>query len=373
MQRAHVYIRTPALSYPVVVGTRLSSELPALLDEAGFPPHVALITSAPPAALHAGSIEQAVQRSGRSVTRILIPDGEAAKSTESYLAALGGLTKVGSPDGTGILALGGGAVSDLAGFVAGTYRRGIPYAIIPTTLLAQVDSSIGGKVAVNLSEGKNLLGLFYHPRLVLSDVTLLSSLPARQLASGMAEVIKYGLIADAGLADDLERDADRILAKDADALASVVSRCVAIKAEVVGEDPYDDVAGSGRRAILNFGHTIGHAIEAACGYENLLHGEAIAIGMLAAVEISHRLGIVPRDITGRVKAALDRYSLPTRIDASMGCSIESIIHHMKFDKKFRDGVHRFVVLERIGSARLDARVGPELIREVLADRGAPRG
>jgi 3-dehydroquinate synthase len=259
-----------------------------------------------------------------------------------------------------VAALGGGVVGDLAGFVAATYLRGIEFVQVPTTLLAQVDSSVGGKVGVNLKSGKNLVGSFYQPRLVLCDLDTLRTLPERELKAGLSEVIKYGIIHDATFFRRLERDLEKLLAGDANTLGPVIARCCAIKAEVVGQDEKE----SGLRAILNFGHTIGHAIEAVSGYGKYLHGEAIAIGQVAAARLSAALLGMPETEVERVRSLFERAGLPTRIrlnEAAHGRLIEA----MRLDKKVSGGEVRFVLAERIGRVRPGQKVPEELVRKVL--------
>ncbi|RME91070.1 MAG: 3-dehydroquinate synthase, partial [Verrucomicrobia bacterium] len=259
-----------------------------------------------------------------------------------------------------VVALGGGVVGDLAGFIAATYLRGIPFVQVPTSLLAQVDSSVGGKVGVNLPAGKNLVGAFYQPRLVLCDLDTLDTLPERELRAGLAEVIKYGIIWDAALFRRLERDLEKLLRREEGPMASVVARCCRIKADVVAQDEKE----SGLRAILNFGHTVGHALENISGYGRYLHGEAIAIGQVAAARMSARLlGLPARDVE-RIRALLERAGLPVRVRLSPA-RLEKLFEAMRLDKKVSGGEVKFVLADAIGRVRFGVKAPPEVIREAL--------
>jgi 3-dehydroquinate synthetase len=256
------------------------------------------------------------------------------------------------------VALGGGMVGDLAGFVAATYLRGMPVVQAPTSLLAMVDASIGGKVAVNHREGKNLIGAFHQPRLVLADVSALKTLPKRELTSGWAEVIKHALIMDGGLLRTLEEDAERLLKLEPDATASVVSRAMALKAQVVSEDERET---TGRRTILNYGHTVGHGLEAASRYEALL-------GMIAAAAIGRRLGVTPPALASRQDALLERLGLPSRV---RGIDPEDVLRAIALDKKTSDGSVRWVLLEDVGQPVLRADVPLALVRQVIEEMLEP--
>jgi len=257
-----------------------------------------------------------------------------------------------------VLALGGGVVGDLAGYAAATYLRGIAYAQVPTTLLAQVDSSTGGKVGVNLPRGKNLVGAFHQPRVVLADVACLRSLPLRQVRAGLAEVVKYGVIADAELFAWLEDHAEPLLAVDEEVLADAVAASCRIKARIVEADERE----SGERAVLNFGHTVGHAIEAATGYGRYLHGEAVALGMLVAAHLSVRLGLCSRAVPERLGRLLGRLGLPTRA----GLCIKDIDTSMSYDKKVKRDINYFVLTKDIGSATVTRVLDRNALREALA-------
>jgi 3-dehydroquinate synthase len=259
-----------------------------------------------------------------------------------------------------IVALGGGVVGDLAGFVAATYLRGIPFVQVPTTLLAQVDSSVGGKVGVNLKAGKNLVGAFHQPRLVLCDLDTLDTLGDREYRAGFAEVIKYGIISDAALFEQLEYEIPRLLKKDPESLGSVVARCCEIKADVVGQDETE----SGLRAILNFGHTIGHALEAISGYGKYLHGEAISIGQVAAARVSHEALGLPEEDVKRIKRLFERAQLPTQVRFTRA-QLDKLFIAMKLDKKVSGGEIKFVLAKKIGQVEFGQKVSLSLIEEIL--------
>jgi 3-dehydroquinate synthase len=260
-----------------------------------------------------------------------------------------------------IVALGGGVVGDLAGFVAATYLRGIPFVQAPTSLLAQVDSSVGGKTGVNLRAGKNLVGAFYQPRLVLCDLDTLKTLPKREYVSGLAEVIKYGIICDAVLFAQLERNLPKLLKRDVATLRDVVARCCEIKADVVGQDETE----TGLRAILNFGHTIGHAIENSSGYGKFLHGEAIAIGQVAAAKLSHKILGLPSAEVERVEKLFVSAGLPAKIKLNPA-QRKKLFAAMKLDKKVSAGEIKFVLAKKIGKVAWGQQVSTEMIEAALA-------
>jgi 3-dehydroquinate synthase len=304
---------------------------------------------------------------GRSLSKvgfdpvlITMPAGETAKSLKSVHVCYDQLAARRLERKSFIVALGGGVVGDLAGFVAATYLRGVAFVQVPTTLLAQVDSSVGGKVGVNLKAGKNLVGAFYQPRLVLCDLDTLKTLPAREYRAGLAEVIKYGIIYDAALFGRLERDLPKLLKREPKTLSAVVARCCEIKAEVVSQDETE----SGLRAILNFGHTIGHALEAISSYGRYLHGEAISLGQVAAVEISsHVLGL-PASDAERIRDLCRRAGLPTQVSLD-AAQRKKLFFAMRLDKKVSGGEIKFVLAERIGKVRRGQRVSDQLIHRAF--------
>jgi 3-dehydroquinate synthase len=310
--------------------------------------------------LFAAPALRALTASGFDPFLVTVPAGETTKTLRSVQACCDQLAARRLERQSFIVALGGGVVGDLAGFVAATYLRGLAFVQVPTTLLAQVDSSVGGKVGVNLRAGKNLVGAFYQPRLVLCDLQTLRTLPDREFRAGLAEVIKYGIIRDGALFRRLERDLEALLGKELTALAAVVARCCQIKAEVVGQDETE----SGLRAILNFGHTVGHAIEATSGYGNYLHGEAIAVGQVAAAWLSASVGGLAGAEVDRIENLLARAGLPVRIPLP-AAQRARVLTAMRLDKKVRGGELRFVLADRIGHARWGREVPMNLIVQVL--------
>ena len=287
-----------------------------------------------------------------------IGDGEAFKTLDTYAALMEQLIAGGHNRTTAIIGLGGGVIGDVAGFVAATYQRGVAFIQVPTTLLALVDSSVGGKTAVNHSRGKNLIGAFYQPRCVIADIGTLQTLPPRELRAGIAEVIKYGVIYDADFFHWLGGNLERLLALDADALIHAVAESCRIKAAVVQADERE----TGLRAILNFGHTFGHALEALTGYEQLLHGEAVAIGMVMAADLSSRWGKLPRDDARRIKDLIARAGLPV---TPPPVAADAMLETMGMDKKVVDGRIRLVLTDGIGSAALTDQAPEDAIRTTL--------
>ncbi|MFP4541377.1 MAG: 3-dehydroquinate synthase, partial [Opitutales bacterium] len=324
-------------------------------------PHAVLVDEAV-AAAQAPWLEDALG----GVPRRLIPSGEGSKCLAELERCLDFLAAERVDRGGVVFAVGGGVTGDLAGYAAACYLRGIPFFQVPTTLLAMVDSSVGGKTGVNLPAGKNLVGAFHQPQAVFADVDLLGSLPAREFAAGMAEVIKHGLLADAALFAQLEGLAEP-LHPGHEALPAIVRRNCAIKAAVVQADETEQAA-SGGRALLNLGHTFGHAIEAVAGYGTYLHGEAVAIGLVLATRLSVELGQVEADLVGRVEALLGRYGLPTALRAPI--ATEALLAAMARDKKVRAGQLKFVALEALGRAVTVPAVETTLVSRLWRDAGA---
>ncbi len=299
---------------------------------------------------------------GFQVTTHILPDGEEFKNLEVLDSIFDALLRVPCDRSTTMIALGGGVVGDITGFAAACYQRGVPFIQIPTTLLAQVDSSVGGKTAVNHPRGKNMIGAFYQPRCVIADLTTLNTLDDRQLSAGLAEVIKYGLIRDLEFFSWLEKNIDRLCQRDPDALAEAIRRSCSCKAEIVAEDELE----GGIRALLNLGHTFGHAIEAGMGYGNWLHGEAVATGMLMAADLSCRSGWIRRADVTRIAELLKRAGLPVIPPAEL--DVERYLKLMMVDKKVHKGHIRLVLLKSIGNAFVSDDYDPELLRETLASR-----
>ncbi|HZL79724.1 MAG TPA: 3-dehydroquinate synthase [Candidatus Limnocylindrales bacterium] len=350
-------------SYAIKVGggllLRLGAECVNL--EPNLDQRCAIITDPNVGEKFAKIVFDSLHRSGYLPVLITVPAGEKSKRIAVVERCYDQLAAHRLERKSFIVALGGGVVGDLAGFAAATYLRGIPFVQVPTTLLAQVDSSVGGKTGVNLRAGKNLVGAFYQPQLVLCDLDALKTLPKREYVSGLAEVIKYGVIYDAILFARLERNLPKLLQRDAATLAAVVARCCEIKAEVVGQDETE----SGLRAILNFGHTIGHAIENSSGYGKFLHGEAIAIGQVAAAKLSQKILGLPSGDVARIEKLFARVGLPvkTRLNATQR---KKLFAAMKLDKKVSSGEVKFVLAEKIGRVSWGRNVSAELIESVLA-------
>lgn len=350
-------------SYSILIGNDLLAKLGNECKSLQLGSRCAIISDRRVAPLYAKGALKSLKNAGFDPVLITVPAGETAKSLKTVQTCYDQLAKHRLERKSFIVALGGGVVGDLAGFVAATYLRGIAFAQVPTTLLAQVDSSVGGKVGVNLKAGKNLVGAFYQPKLVLCDLDTLETLPPREFRAGLAEVIKYGIIYDAKLFARLERDLGKIVARDSTTLTEVVARCCEIKADVVGQDETE----SGLRAILNFGHTIGHAIEAISGYGKFLHGEAISIGQVAAAKLSARLLGLPQNDVERIQNIFERAGLPTKIKLS-AAQLEKLFAAMKLDKKVSGGEIKFVLAERIGSVKWGQRVPDTLVKEVLQSK-----
>ncbi|HEU6449174.1 MAG TPA: 3-dehydroquinate synthase [Verrucomicrobiae bacterium] len=320
----------------------------------------AIITDTNVGKKYAECAYESLVKTGFEPVLMTIPAGEKAKSLKCVQHCYDQLASHRLERKSFIVALGGGVVGDLAGFVAATYLRGIPFVQIPTTLLAQVDSSVGGKTGVNLRAGKNLVGAFYQPRLVLCDLETLNTLPEREYRSGLAEVIKYGIIYDADLFARIESALPKLLKREGNVLAPVIARCCEIKAEVVSLDETE----SGPRAILNFGHTIGHAIENSIGYGKYLHGEAISIGQVAAAKLSREILGLPQYDVDRIEGLFQRAGLPTRIKLNSSRR-EKLFSAMMLDKKVCAGEIKFVLARKIGEVEFGQKVPASLIEQVL--------
>ncbi len=346
-------------SYPIIVGDGLLPLLPDFLRKLNLGPDAVVITNPLVKQLHGRALLAALSKGRFSVKFFEVEDSERSKSAAVAFDLVGRMAEYAADKKPVIIAFGGGVVGDLAGFVAAVYKRGVPFVQVPTTLLAQVDSSIGGKVAVDLPQGKNLAGAFYQPKLVLADTAFLSTLSSRQLRYGLAEVIKYGIIKDAKLFAFLERHHAGLVNGDLEALTHVVLASAAIKARVVERDEKDT---KGQRTILNFGHTLGHAVEAACGYENYYHGEAVALGMRAACAISCQMKLMKPLDAARVETLLDAVGLP---DAIEGVPQTAILKAMTFDKKFLGRQNRFVLCQTIGKVLVKESVPVATIKKAL--------
>ncbi|QIL81616.1 3-dehydroquinate synthase [Diaphorobacter sp. HDW4A] len=320
-----------------------------------------IVTNETVAPLYVSKLQSALQGQYRAVHTVILPDGEEYKTWQTLQKIFDALLENGADRKAVLFALGGGVIGDMTGFAAASYMRGVPFVQVPTTLLAQVDSSVGGKTAINHPLGKNMIGAFYQPQWVVCDLDTLDTLPARELAAGVGEIIKYGPIYDMEFFSWLESNMDALLQRDRSALAHAVKRSCEIKAWVVGQDERE----SGLRAILNFGHTFGHAIEAGMGYGKWLHGEGVAAGMVMAAELSKRLGMVDEAFVRRLRALIERAGLPVRgprIDADDNAG--RYLQLMRIDKKSEAGEIRFVLIDGPGKAIM--RPAPDaLVREVI--------
>jgi 3-dehydroquinate synthase len=307
---------------------------------------------------YARPIELGLKASGVETDILALQAGETLKSLATAGRVHQQMARFGMDRKSTLFAVGGGVITDLGGFVASTYMRGIQVRLFPTTLLGQVDAAIGGKTGVNLPQGKNLVGTFYQPALVCCDSTVLKTLPSREYVSGLGEVVKYGMIRDAALFEYIERNVAGIQKRDPEVLDEIVHRCVAIKADVVGRDEKE----SGERAILNYGHTIGHALEAAGGYKSLHHGEAVSIGMEAEAILSMELGIAPLEVLAAQNRLLKLCGLPTRVKKM---AEKKVLAALKLDKKNVSGKTRFVLPEAVGKVRWGVEVPPDMIAAAL--------
>jgi shikimate kinase/3-dehydroquinate synthase len=329
-------------SYPITIGHNL-------LDDASlFLPHipgnnVAIVTNDVVGPLYAEGVSRLLTQAGKKVTTIVLPDGEEQKSWQNLMTVFDTLLANKFDRKTTLIALGGGVIGDMTGFAASAYMRGIPFIQIPTTLLSQVDSSVGGKTGINHPLGKNMIGAFYQPQAVIADTATLMTLPARELASGIAEVIKYGVSIDVPFFEWLENNVDRLVAKDSDALAYAIQRSCEIKADIVAKDERE----GGLRAILNFGHTFGHAIEAGLGYGQWLHGEAVACGMVMAAEMSHRLDYIDVPTKERITALIAAANLPV-VAPDLGH--DRWLELMEVDKKNEGGKIKFILVKPLGTS-----------------------
>lgn len=353
-----VDVRLGQRSYSIEIGTGLLAEIGRRLKRCGPLTHAVVITDE-----HVLPYGQRVQQSLMDAAvrsdLLRVPAGEPSKSVAEAERLWQQLLAVGTDRKSVVVAVGGGVVGDLAGFIAASYARGLRFCQVPTTLLAQVDSSVGGKVGINLPHAKNMVGAFWQPTYVLIDTQVMQTLPDREYRSGLAEVVKYGVIMDAEFFDDLERQVPALCTRQADVLRQVVARCCRLKADVVEADECET---TGRRAVLNFGHTFAHALEATTGYGRLLHGEAVSIGMVCAARLAVRLGRIDATLTDRLQRLLEALDLPTRLPA---VDPAVLLPSMQSDKKVEHGRLRFVLPGRLGHVELVPDVDASLILEVL--------
>jgi 3-dehydroquinate synthase len=345
-------------SYPIHIGRALLSQ-PELVLAHLAQRKVAVVTNPLIGELYLERFAAGLQAQGVTVVPVVVPEGESHKNWETLNRIFDRLLSERCERKTTLVALGGGVVGDLTGFAAAAYLRGVPYIQVPTTLLAQVDSSVGGKTGINHPLGKNMIGAFYQPRLVLADTETLNTLPDRELSAGLAEVIKYGLVRDAAFLAWLEANMSRLLARDGPALAHAIGRSCEIKAQIVGEDERE----TGVRALLNLGHTFGHAIETGLGFGTWLHGEAVAAGSMLAAQLSQRMGLLSEPDVGRIAALFEKARLPTR---APDLGIARYLELMGLDKKVEQGRLRLVLLERIGSAFVTSDFPQPSLESVLS-------
>jgi 3-dehydroquinate synthase len=353
-------------SYPILVGHNILDQLAVALAELDFPHQIAIITNDTVNPLYAGQVRDALTEYASSVDVISIPDGENYKTLSTLEAVFTELIEKGIDRSCGLLALGGGVVGDLAGFAAASYLRGVPFVQIPTTLLAQVDSSVGGKTAVNHALGKNLIGAFYQPQLVLIDVALLSTLPERELRSGLAEVVKYGIIKDLDFFNWLEKNVDQLISLQPESLIHAIMKSCQIKANIVETDEKE----SSLRAILNYGHTFGHAVEQLTGYGAFRHGEAVAIGMLVAARVSLNEGLCQAEDVARIDNILRSIGLPVDIPPF---PLEDYLEAMARDKKVHHGTLRYVLNCGLGDCQIRDIESPKTVFSRIFQTSAEKG
>jgi len=350
-------------SYPICIGKGLLGEAGKMLSGMRLAQGCYIITNKKIKSIHGRTLQRSLVSAGMAVKFCTVADSEKSKSHATWIKVLKDLASFDKGKGVIVIALGGGVVGDLSGFVAATYRRGVPFVQIPTTLLAQVDSAIGGKVAIDIECAKNLVGAFYQPRLVLSDISTLRTLPRREIRNALAEIIKYGIILDRRLFSYLEKNMDKVLKLDGNCLEHLVSTCSKLKAEVVSIDEYE---GLGYRSILNFGHTVGHAAETAISYgRSLSHGEAIAVGMLCAFDIALALNMTNKDIAQRTARLIQRAGLPTHFRSM---DTKKILAATSYDKKIVMGKRRWVIPVEIGHVTICHGISPDVIKKAVIKR-----
>lgn len=345
--------------YKILLGYKILSDIGRHLNSLKIGKDAILITSPAIKRLHGKALTQSLKKYGFTVKEFVVPDGEQSKSAKVAIDLIEKIARYDVFKKMFVVAFGGGVIGDLAGFVAASYKRGVPYVQVPTTFLAQIDSSIGGKVAVDLSVGKNLMGAFYQPRMVFSDVFVLKTLDKRQIQNGFAEAIKYGIIDDIKLFNYIEKNYVKVFKGEKSALTHLVSRCSQIKTNVVLEDEKET---KGIRTILNFGHTIGHAIEAAGGFKQFDHGQAISIGMRMAADISLRLNMADQETVNRINRLLSLVGLPEKVKKQR---LGQIIKLMSHDKKFISGKNRFVLVSKIGKVKVVEDISKNVIQAAI--------
>lgn len=348
-------------SYPILIGSGILDGLGEALAEVGFPRRLAIVTNTTVEPLYGGRVRAALAASGFRIEQVVVPDGEEHKNLSTLERLYDFLIERSFDRTSGLVALGGGVIGDLTGFAAATFLRGVPFAQVPTTLLAQVDSSVGGKTGINHRLGKNLVGAFYQPKLVHIDVETLRTLPAREFAAGMAEVIKYGIIRDRSFFDWLRDHAAELRRLDGAALVRAVKRSCQIKANIVELDETENAL----RAILNYGHTFGHAVETLTGYGKVRHGEAVAIGMVVAAEIARGLDLCSPEEVAAIRDVVASFALPV---SPPPLPLDDCLLAMGRDKKIRDGVLRLVLNRGIGDCVIREVRDPEQLFEAVLHR-----
>jgi 3-dehydroquinate synthase len=360
-------VQAETQSYPIYVGCGLLDKLGEKMKQAGLSGTATIISDENVFSLYGGKVEQVLKDARFGVNSFIVPAGEETKSMDSAVRMYDFLVEHRAERNDIIVALGGGMVGDLAGFVAATFLRGMPWVQVPTSLVAMVDAAIGGKVGVNHPEGKNLIGAFYQPNLVVADPQILSTLPRRELTSGWAEATKHGMILDEEFVQFLETNVNSLRKLERDLLTRAIARSAAIKAQVVSQDEKER---EGKRTILNYGHTIGHGLEAATRYKRFLHGEAVAIGMVGAAKLSQRLGLLPSKEVERQKALLQKFGLPTSFPPKRGdlkLSVAGVTRAMELDKKVKGKAIRWVLLQDIGKAAIRSDVPQKEVLAVLQE------
>ncbi len=346
-------------SYDIVIGRNLRQEVQDFVRGAGFSSKALLLTDSNVGPVYGEKVSSWLAEAGLVAALVTVPAGESSKSLSVAETVYTECIKAGLDRKSPVFALGGGVVGDLAGFIAATYMRGVPFVQLPTSLLAQVDSSVGGKVAVNHALGKNLIGAFYQPKAVFMDLEMMETLPAREISTGLGEVVKYGLIYDADFFAYLESHIEEILSLKHECLSHIIARSCEIKAAVVSEDEKE----TGLRRILNFGHTIAHVIEKETGYARYNHGEAVAMGMVGALKLSIELGLLAEEVLPRTERLLRSLKLPIRAE---GCTVDAMYEDIFHDKKTVGGRVNWVLISKIGQTVCRSDVPESAVREAMA-------
>ena len=368
-ERISVPVELGERSYEIAITSGELDQCPAAIAQwcqrRGYRGRTALIVTDPHVHRpHAATVSAGLSRDGWNCAVAELPAGEETKSQVQLSALYDRLVDMGADRSTVVVAVGGGVIGDLAGFVAATYARGIPFVQIPTTLLSMVDSSVGGKVGINHSRAKNLIGAFHQPLGVFIDTQVLDTLPERDYVAGLAEVAKYGMILDARFFELLEKSVDAIHQRTPAAVRQMVARSCELKAQVVEKDEFER---TGLRAVLNYGHTFGHAYEALCGYGTLLHGEAVAIGMEHAGRLAVLLNRIPAELLARQNALLSALRLPNRLPADANLTVENVLDRMRLDKKSVSGQLRFILPNRLGHVELVSDIPETVVRQLLLE------